>query len=65
MCIIADGSTKPILDLTRDGHGGPRFPSTRNTLFNIVREHDLDFLFVFAMLQVFQLTTLLKGEWPH
>ena len=45
MCRMADGSTKPIPILTRDGHDGPKFPSTRNTLFNIFKEHDLDFLF--------------------
>ncbi len=32
MCKLEDGSTKPILILTRDGHDGPHFPSTRNTL---------------------------------
>ena len=45
MCKTDDGSTKPILILTRDGHDGPRFPSTRNTLASIFREHDLDFIF--------------------
>ena len=45
MCRMAAGSTKPIRILTRDGHDGPKFPSTRNTLFNIFKEHDLDFLF--------------------
>ena len=45
MCRMADGSTKTILILTRDGHDGARFPSTRNTLFNIFKEHDLDFPF--------------------
>ena len=34
-----------ILILTRDGHDGPRFPSTRNTLASIFKEHDLDFIF--------------------
>ena len=45
ICRMAEGSTKPILILTRDGHDGPRFPSTRNTLSKIFKEHDLDFLF--------------------
>ena len=45
MCKLANGSTKPILILTRDGHDGPRFPSTRNALFSIFKEHDIDFLF--------------------
>ena len=45
MCKGQDGSTKPILILTRDGHDGPRFPTTRNTLINIFKEHDLDFIF--------------------
>ena len=45
MCKMDDGSTKPILILTRDGHDGPRFPSTRNTLASIFKEHDLDFIF--------------------
>ena len=34
-----------ILILTRDGNDGPRFPSTRNTLASIFKEHDLDFIF--------------------
>ena len=45
MCKMNDGSTKPILILTRDGHDGPRFPTTRNTLINIFKEHDLDFIY--------------------
>ena len=45
MCKMDDGSTKPILILTRDGHDGPRFPSTRNTLASIFQEHNLDFIF--------------------
>ncbi len=45
MCKLGDGSTKPVLILTRDGHDGPRFPSTRNTLVSIFKEHGLDFVF--------------------
>ena len=44
MCKMDDGSTKPILILTQDGHDGPCFPSTRNTLASIFKEHDLDFI---------------------
>ena len=45
MCKMDDGSTKPILILTLDGHDGPRFTSTRNSLASIFKEHDLDFIF--------------------
>ena len=45
MCKMDDGSTKPILILTRDGHDGPRLLSTRNTLASIFKKHDLDFIF--------------------
>ena len=45
MCKSADGLTKPILILTRDGHDGPRFPSTRDTLATVFKEHNLDFIF--------------------
>ena len=35
---------KPIWIFTRDGHDGPRFPTTRQTLTKFVKEHDIDFL---------------------
>ena len=65
MCKLEDGSTKPILILTRDGHDGPRFPSTRNTLAVSLKNMILISYFVFAMLQVYQHITLLKEEWPQ
>ena len=40
-----DGLTKPILILSRDGHDGPRFPSTRDTLATVFKKHDLDFIY--------------------
>ena len=45
MCKTDDGVTKPILILTRDGHDGPRFPATRQTLVKIFMEQDLDFIY--------------------
>ena len=45
MCKLVDGSTKSILILTRYGNDGPRLPSSSSTLFNMFREHHLDFLF--------------------
>ena len=45
MCKTDDGVTKPILTLTRDGHDGPRFPATRQTLVKIFMEHDLGFIY--------------------
>ena len=33
-----DGKVKPVLIITRDGHNGPRFPTTRNTLAVIFKE---------------------------
>ena len=44
MCKTDGGVTKPILILTRDGHDGPRFPATRQTLAKIFMEHHLDFI---------------------
>ena len=35
---------KPIWVLTRDGHDGPRFPTTRQTLIKFFQDHDIDFL---------------------
>ena len=34
----------PIWIFTRDGHDGPRFPTTRQTLIKFFNEHDIDFL---------------------
>ena len=45
MCKTDGEVTKPILILTRDGHDGPRFPATRQTLAKIFIEHDLDFIY--------------------
>ena len=45
MCKTDGGVTKPILILTRDGHDGPLFPATRQTLAKIFMEHDLDFIY--------------------
>ena len=45
MCKTSEGLTKPILILSRDGHDGPRFPTTRDTLGKIFKEHDLDFIY--------------------
>ena len=45
VCKMEDGLTKPVLILSRDGADGPRFPSTRDTVATIFKEHDLDFIF--------------------
>ena len=42
---LEDGSKTPILILTRDGNDRPRFPTTRNTLASIFKEHNLDLIF--------------------
>ena len=39
-----DEKVKPIWVLTRDGHDGPRFPTTRQTLIKFFQDHDIDFL---------------------
>ena len=35
---------KPIWIFTRDGHDGPRFPTTRQTLIKFFQDHNLDLL---------------------
>ena len=35
---------KPIWIFTRDGHDGPRFPTTRQTLIKFFKDNDIDFL---------------------
>ena len=44
MCKTDGEVTKPILILTRNGHDGPQFPATRQTLAKIFMEPDLDFI---------------------
>ena len=45
LCKLEDGSTKPILILTQDGHDESRFRITRNTLASIFKDHNIDFTF--------------------
>ena len=39
-----DGKLKPIWVFTRDGHDGPRFPSTRQALIKLFQTKDIDYI---------------------
>ena len=39
-----DGTIKPIWIFTRDGHDGPRFPTTRQALIKFFKENDIDYV---------------------
>ena len=39
-----NGDLIPIWVFTRDGHGGPRFPRTRQALIKFFKENDIDFV---------------------
>ena len=39
-----DGKLKPIWVSTRDGHDGPRFPSTRQALIKLFQTKDIDYI---------------------
>ena len=39
-----EGQSKPIWIFSRDGHDGPRFPTSRQTLIKLFKDHDIDYL---------------------
>ena len=39
-----EGQLKPIWIFTRDGHDGPRFPTSRQTLIKFFKDDDIDYL---------------------
>ena len=39
----SEGQLKPIGIFTRDGHDGPRFPTSRQTLIKLFKDRDIDY----------------------